>query len=239
MEYLKLWKNQLDKLQECTLEEKGLILDACIAYSEGKEPSFPDGTDGRFLRLLWLDFKAMLDANSRRQEANEQNGRNGGRPTLASKPRSDNNPQKPNENPAKPSEPKKQETECRKQEEGDEIPHTQETVPPSAGCARARPGGYIDPGGVRQPARYDAAWQTSDRARSAVAQRVLDGLQGKIKLTGNATDSDLHSYIVSAMRSGIPPETIEDIGNKCRASPRFLAELTARMNIDTRRPLCR
>ena len=103
MEYLKLWKNQLDKLAECTTLEKGLILEACMNYQEGKEPTFPEDADGRFLRLVWADFRAMLDANSRKQETNAMNGAKGGRPGEARQELGENpteTQQKPNGNPA-------------------------------------------------------------------------------------------------------------------------------------------
>ena len=72
--YIKLWGDQLEKLRECTAEEKGLILEACMAYMDGEEVTFPDGADGRFLRLLWGSFREMLDANKRKQQANAENG---------------------------------------------------------------------------------------------------------------------------------------------------------------------
>lgn len=118
MEYLKLWNNKLASLRDCSLEEKGWILEACIAYQEeGREIEIPSAMDGRFLRLLWKDFREMLDANRRKSEINQQNGSQGGRPRNDAEKPTENPAEteaKPSENPAetegKPTEPKKQET---------------------------------------------------------------------------------------------------------------------------------
>ena len=94
MEYIKLWTNQLDKLKDCTLEEKGAILEACINYNaSGTEPEFPASVDKRFMNLLWADFRQMMDSNARKAEILKANGSHGGRPKNQPETK-----EKPNEN---------------------------------------------------------------------------------------------------------------------------------------------
>ena len=65
----------------------------------------------------------------------------------------------------------------------------------------------MDPGGVIRPCRYDSAWMTSQRARAAVCQRVIERITPLIDVQ---SAGDLHGYLMDAMRSGAPPEWIED-----------------------------
>ena len=210
MGYIKIWDDQLEKLRECTTEEKGLILEACMAYQAGEEVAFPEGADGRFLRLLWASFREMLDANSRKQAANAQNGAKGGRPCAEPEENPAETEEKPNGNPTetqgKPTEAKKQETGYRKQDEGNGASHT-EKDPPQVKDARAREGTYVDPGGKTRPCRYDWAWMTSLRARAAVAQRVIENISPMLDMRGAG---DLHGYLMDALANGAPPEWIED-----------------------------
>ena len=85
---------------------------------------------------------------------------------------------------------------------------------------RTREGGYIDAKGIERPARFDAAWITSDRARAAVAQRLIDGF-------GFSCDpgSFLHNRLVDMMAYGMPPELIEDFGQQCATPESVLARL--------------
>lgn len=73
--------------------------------------------------------------------------------------------------------------------------------------ARARGNGtYHGRNGITQPARYDRAYLTSDRARAAVAQRVIDHFPGQNDMT-----SDVHSTICEYLADGMPPEIMEDL----------------------------
>lgn len=227
MGYIKIWDDQLEKLRECTTEEKGLILEACMAYQAGEEVVFPEGADGRFLRLLWASFREMLDANSRKQAANAQNGAKGGRPCAEPEENPAETEEKPNGNPTetqgKPTEAKKQETGYRKQDEGNGASHT-EKDPPQVKDARAREGTYVDPGGKEHPCRYDNAWVLSARARGAVAMRVAAFVQERLTVN---TGGDLYGYLLDALKSGVPPEWIEDAALSCDTTARLLAMLTA------------
>lgn len=236
MGYIKIWDDQLEKLRECTTEEKGLILEACMAYQAGEEVAFPEGADGRFLRLLWASFREMLDANSRKQAANAQNGAKGGRPCAEPEENPAETEEKPNGNPTetqgKPTEAKKQETGYRKQDEGNGASHT-EKDPPQVKDARARESGYVDPDGEIRPCRYDAAWMTSSRARAAVAQRVIEKITPLLDVRAAG---DLHGYLMDAMKSGAPPEWIEDAAQLAGGKPaRLLAMIAAEERARNRR----
>lgn len=84
---------------------------------------------------------------------------------------------------------------------------------------RTRKEGYIDAKGIERPARFDAAWITSARARAAVAQRLIDGFS--FSCDG---DSFLHNHLMDMMAYGMPPELIEDLGEQC-ATPERLKTL--------------
>jgi hypothetical protein len=83
---------------------------------------------------------------------------------------------------------------------------------------RAR-GEYVRADGTPAPTRYDRAYQTSEVARRAIAQRLLDGFGGQID-TDNA-----HAVLCERMRQGLPPELIEDVSAECATS----AELETRL----------
>ena len=73
--------------------------------------------------------------------------------------------------------------------------------------ARAREKGtYQDLKGITQPARYDRAYLTSERARAAVAQRVINRFPGQNDMT-----ADVHGMICEYLADGMPPEIMEDL----------------------------
>lgn len=71
-----------EDLEDMTLEEKGMIFDAMIAYSiDGTEPEFND----RALKTVWKPIRRRLDKDSEAYEErcrrNSENGKKGGRPS--------------------------------------------------------------------------------------------------------------------------------------------------------------
>ena len=86
------------------------------------------------------------------------------------------------------------------------------------GFTRARDA-YTREDGSTAPARYDGAYQTSERARRAIAQRLLDGFPGQVD-TG-----DSHAVLCERMRQGLAPELIEDVAAQCATT----GELEARL----------
>ena len=88
--------------------------------------------------------------------------------------------------------------------------------------SRPREGGYVDLDGKDRPARYDSAWVTSTKARAAVAQRLIDGFA-----FADEPGSDLHSFICRLLEYGMPPELIEDTGEKCETPERLRFQLEA------------
>ena len=85
----------------------------------------------------------------------------------------------------------------------------------------ARAETYFDPQDKRQPARFDSAWKTSEKARGAVAQRLIDGL-----LFPCEPGSRLHQRFVDFMRFGMPPELIEDVGESKTTEAGLMIELS-------------
>ena len=76
-----------------------------------------------------------------------------------------------------------------------------------------REGGYIGLDGTVHPARYDSAWIISEKARKAVAQRIINQIQGRL-----SPGTDLHACITEHLENGMPPELIEDISLSCNDS---------------------
>ncbi len=77
----------------------------------------------------------------------------------------------------------------------------------------ARPGGYKRADGTVGMCRFDQGWQTSDKARGAIAQRLMDGWAGENDL------DNLHTRLCELMLDGLPPEVIEDaMPSQVRAS---------------------
>ena len=68
---------------------------------------------------------------------------------------------------------------------------------------------YTDAAGKLRPCRFDGAFLTSDKARMAVVQRILDQFNGKAFDCENA-----HARLTTFLHDGMPPEIMEDeIGN--------------------------
>jgi hypothetical protein len=73
-------------------------------------------------------------------------------------------------------------------------------------------GGYLsDDGEDIYPRRHDSAFMTSEAARKAVAQRVLDTYLGEF-----TRGSDVHSQICYVLECGVRPEVVEDRIRECR-----------------------
>jgi hypothetical protein len=83
---------------------------------------------------------------------------------------------------------------------------------------RPRAGSYLGLDFGEYPCRFDSAWQTSERARGAVAQRILDGACW-------AGDGYAHERVTEYMQSGLPPELIEDAAKESKTYLRFLTTL--------------
>lgn len=84
----------------------------------------------------------------------------------------------------------------------------------------SRESGYTGLEGEVFPCRYDSAWQTSERARSAVAQRVMDKLPFPIEDCPR-----IHERLTEFMDYGMPPELMEDMGNRTNSTQAFLYRL--------------
>lgn len=85
----------------------------------------------------------------------------------------------------------------------------------------ARPGGYKRADGTVGMCRFDQGWQTSDRARGAIAQRLMDGWAGDNDL------DNLHSRLCELMLDGLPPEVIEDTMPGIQRASLLLARLNS------------
>jgi len=80
-------------------------------------------------------------------------------------------------------------------------------------------GTYLDAKGREQPCRFDGAFQVSERARMAVAQRILD------QFCGDMDAEDAHSRLCDFLHDGMPPEIMEDEISNYTSLRRYLAAM--------------
>lgn len=99
-----------------------------------------------------------------------------------------------------------------------EYSHTHGDMQGTAPRVRVRE--YTGLDGERHPARFDAAWRTSERVRGSVAQRILDALPFETE-----SGSEIHGRIVRALELGVYPELIEDCGAVSDTVGQFLRAL--------------
>ena len=229
--HMKVYFDFEERTEMLTEAERGRLMLAMLHYAKTGEETELRGNE----RFLWPVFKADIDRDVRAYDAHVQAGQQGGRPGSQGEPNmGEENQTKPNEtkgNQTKPNETKPNQNaqdRRKKTEEQEEdrtgVSHTGERTPLPVD-ARARSGGYVGPDGKRHPCRYDTAWRTSDRARGAVCQRVIDRITPGLDLhaAGN-----LHEYVMDALRSGVPPEWIEDAAQNITRATQLLAMLATR-----------
>ena len=98
MKYLKVWTNFRDVIKYLTLEEKGRLFDAMLQYADtGEEPETFEGNE----KVIWPVAKRDIDMAGEWRETCRANGLKGGRPKTKQNP---TKPNKTEENPIKPKE---------------------------------------------------------------------------------------------------------------------------------------
>ncbi len=80
---------------------------------------------------------------------------------------------------------------------------------------------YIDSAGHTQQCRFDGAFQTSDRARMAVVQRILNQFEGEMD------SEDAHTRLAQFLHDGMPPEILEDGIDDYRSLRKYVAAMAA------------
>jgi hypothetical protein len=96
LKYLKVWTNFREVIQNLSLEEKGELFDAMLAYAETQEE--PETLTGNAF-VIWPVAKRDIDMAAEWRETCRANGLKGGRP------KTDKNPTKPTETQPNPEEP--------------------------------------------------------------------------------------------------------------------------------------
>lgn len=77
--------------------------------------------------------------------------------------------------------------------------------------ARART--WFDPDHPERPC--DDAWKTNPRARGAIAQRLIDHFPDMKQDFLQTKERNLHHLLCNAMKAGIEPEWLQDMGEEC------------------------
>ena len=219
--HLKVYFDFEERTEMLTEAERGRLMLAMLHYAKTGEETELRGNE----RFLWPVFKADIDRDVRAYDAHVKAGQQGGRPGNQGET------SEGNENQTKPNETKhNQNSQERRKKTDDEeedrtgASHTEKNDPYLTD-ARARSGGYIGPDGKEHPCRYDAAWITSERARGAVCQRVIDRITPGLNLHAAG---DLFGYVMDAMESGVPPEWIEDAAQNVTTATRLIAMMGIR-----------
>lgn len=228
--HMKVYFDFEEKTEMLTEAERGRLMLAMLHYAKTGEEIELRGNE----RFLWPVFKGDIDRDVRAYDAHVQAGSQGGRPGNQGEPNGENgNQTEPNqtkENQTKPNETKPnqnaQERRKKKKEQEEDRTGASHTVekPLSPEDTRAR-GGYTGPDGKTHPCRYDSAWKTSERARGAVCQRVIDRITPGLDLR---SAGNLYGYVLDAMKSGVPPEWIEDAAQNMTRATQLLAMLAMR-----------
>lgn len=78
---------------------------------------------------------------------------------------------------------------------------------------------YIDSAGLEQQCRFDGAFLTSDKARMAVVQRILN------RFDGDMDSENAHFRLCEFIHDGMPPEILEDEIGEYRSLRRFVGAM--------------
>lgn len=78
---------------------------------------------------------------------------------------------------------------------------------------------YIDSAGLTQQCRFDGAFLTSDRARMAVVQRILN------KFDGEMDSENAHFRLAEFLHDGMPPEILDDEIESYKSLRKFVAAM--------------
>ena len=78
---------------------------------------------------------------------------------------------------------------------------------------------YIDSAGLKQRCRFDGAFLTSDKARMAVVQRILD------QFTGEMDCENAHFRLAEYLHDGMPPEILEDCITEHKSLRRYVGAM--------------
>ncbi len=80
---------------------------------------------------------------------------------------------------------------------------------------------YLDFSGEERPCRFDNAFQISDKARMAVAQRILNQFDGEMDC------ENAHQTLSEYLHDGMPPEIMEDEIGSFRSLRNYMATMGA------------
>lgn len=78
---------------------------------------------------------------------------------------------------------------------------------------------YTDENGQQQPCRFDGAFLTSERARGAVAQRIISQFFGDVDMIG------AQETLCGFLGNGMPPELAEDCADRYRSMSEWFGHL--------------
>lgn len=196
MEYLKIWTSYAEALGPLSDAERGRLFTAMLQYAAGGELPGLSGNE----KYVWPMAKLDIDRARAECERLREAGGRGGRPKKAEvsteKPEVFNSkPEVFTEKPEVSSE-KPPETYKEKKSKVTEEDNTHSATDCPTTHARA----WFDPEHPGEP--YDMAWMTSDAARRAIAQRIINTV---LKTMRSNDEPYLLDVLEQAMRCEINP----------------------------------
>lgn len=188
MEYLKIWTSYAEALGPLSDAERGRLFTAMLQYAAGGELPGLSGNE----RYVWPMAKLDIDRARAECERLREAGGRGGRPKKAevSTEKPEVFTEKPEVSSEKPPETYKEKKSNVKEEDNTHIGTDCPTT------ARA----WFDPEHPGEP--YDMAWMTSDAARRAIAQRIINTV---LKTMRSNDEPYLLDVLEQAMRCEINP----------------------------------
>jgi len=216
MEYLKIWTSYAEALGPLSDAERGRLFTAMLHYAAGGELPGLSGNE----KYVWPMAKLDIDRARAECERLREAGGRGGRPKKAEvsteKPEVFNSkPEVFTEKPEVSSE-KPPETYKEKKSNVKEEDNTHSVTDCPTTHARA----WFDPEHPGEP--YDMAWMTSDAARRAIAQRIINSA---LKTMMPSDEPHLLDVLEEAMRCGITPARLVQMAKGYHQTAGWMAEI--------------
>ena len=232
LDYIQIYPETRDAVRRYPAADRALLYEAMLDYATtGQEPDWPDDD------LKWFVWESLRQkvcdaerAHKRKQAAGSAGGRpkqDEAEPSDAKQDEAEESTEKQDkaeesnekQNEAEESRPKqkkarqskaKPESESESDAEPETVTNTHTSSPPEASRRRAR-AGWFDPEHPADP--DDGAWRYSEKARRAVAQRIMTHVinsgrlahQFSVTEDGQVLGDDLFEVLCTAMLYGMSP----------------------------------
>lgn len=228
LDYIQIYPETRQMVQRYAPADRCMLYEAMLDYgTTGALPAWPQDDLKWF---VWEALRQKVDdaerAHKKKQAAGSAGGQSRGKQTEAEGSRdkqTEAEGSRPKQTEAEESKAKPEsEAEAESESESDADPedvdtHTEIPQQGDAG-ARARRLDRYDPEHPDKPC--DMAWRFSDRARAAIAQRIIEHVVPQLRSTApvfteaGPVGQEVFRALEAAMKAGIPPKQCQEIGEK-------------------------